>query len=236
MPAWPGAAHLPTISIEPARAALVDLSTQPAHGRFGRVEQHAVLHDMVQIHEPAAATVQNGDIPSPVGIRPKLFYVLECLHGSCLTIIAPGPVHAGPCCPLNPGNGVTFPPPSATDPCSFFTWRPIRRQNPWAQDLGPVPRPRPPGPLGPKPPDQKIPVPRPFLLPRDGAPWPTQAIRVQIPRGAAPCPGPAPEPLKEAAKPRPRRGPNMQRWAVADQIVGSTRGDLPPSPAKALVR
>jgi len=28
----------------------------------------------------------------------------------------------------------------------------------------------------------------------------------------------------------------MQRWAVADQIVGSTRGDLPPSPAKALVR
>ena len=35
---------------------------------------------MVQINEPAAAAVENGDIPSAVGIRPKILCLFECLH------------------------------------------------------------------------------------------------------------------------------------------------------------
>ena len=62
-------------------ARLVDLVPQPPHRRLGRGEQHPVLHVMVELDEPAAAAVKDGDVAPAIGVRPEILYMLEYLHG-----------------------------------------------------------------------------------------------------------------------------------------------------------
>src|SRR5262245_26521089 len=67
-----------------------------------------MLHDVIQVDEPAAAAVEDGDTPPPVGVGPKILDLLKCLHdfASRSSLLAQ---LAGPCCGLNPQNGAVFP-------------------------------------------------------------------------------------------------------------------------------
>src|SRR5262245_29444638 len=96
-------------SVQSAAAVLINLAAQPAHRRFGGVEQQSVLHDVVEVDQPTAAAVENGDVPPAIDVRPEILYMLKCLHDFASRSSRPGPICEEPCCWLNPVNGVPFP-------------------------------------------------------------------------------------------------------------------------------